>query len=207
MTLRRLSLTTEQALLEVLERARAVGFLGPGPLRAHTDHADRFVEAVPPTGRLLDLGSGAGLPGLPVLLARPGLEGVLLDASAKRCAFLTWAIIELELSDRVSVEHARAELAGQDERLRGSFGVVTCRGFGPPAQTVECGAGFLQPKGRLVISEPPQRRPWPQAVLADVGLTVDETFEGVVSFELEGEYPATYPRPIKQQRRQPLFEL
>lgn len=207
MSLRRPSLTTEPKLLAVLERARSVGFLGPGPLRVHSDHAERFVDAVPEAGRLLDLGSGAGLPGLPVLLARPGLEGVLLDASEKRCAFLTWAIVELDLADRVVVEHARAEIAGHDERLRGQFAVVTCRGFGPPPQTVECGAAFLQPGGRLLISEPPERRPWPTEALQDLGLTVDTTFEGVVSFVLDGDYASRYPRPIKQQRRRPLFDL
>ena len=194
-------------MLSVLERARTVGFLGPGPLRAHTAHADRFVPAVPESGRLLDLGSGAGLPGLPVLLARPHLEGTLLDASEKRCAFLTWAIVELDLAARVSVEHARAEEAGHDERLRAGFNVVTCRGFGPPAQTVECGAAFLEVGGRLVISEPPERRPWPEGELGELGLQVDTSFGGVVAFSLFDAYADRLPRPIKRQRSTPLFDL
>ena len=61
-----------------------------------------------PPGRLLDVGSGAGLPGLPLAVARPELVVTLLDASAKRVRFVQQAVIELGLGNAHPV-HARAE--------------------------------------------------------------------------------------------------
>lgn len=59
-------------------------------------------------GPLLDVGSGAGLPGIPLALARPDLSLTLLDSSQKRCGFMQQAAIELKLAN-VNVVHARAE--------------------------------------------------------------------------------------------------
>jgi 16S rRNA (guanine527-N7)-methyltransferase len=58
-------------------------------------------------GPLLDVGSGAGLPGIPLALARPDLKVTLLDSSQKRCGFMQQAAIELKLGN-VTVVHARA---------------------------------------------------------------------------------------------------
>ena len=59
-------------------------------------------------GPLLDVGSGAGLPGIPLAIARPGLRVTLLDASQKKCGFMRQAAIDLKLSN-VTVTHARVE--------------------------------------------------------------------------------------------------
>ncbi len=161
----------EEQLHAVLERARTAGFLGPGPLRVHSDHARAFGDPIPNEARrLLDLGSGGGLPGLPLFVRLPRLGGVLLDASEKRCAFLSWAVAELGLLDRVSVRRGRAEELAYDPELRASFDVVTCRGFGPPAASIEGAIGFLADRGRLVISEPPAGRVWSEGGLAAIGL-------------------------------------
>jgi 16S rRNA (guanine527-N7)-methyltransferase len=58
--------------------------------------------------QLLDVGSGAGLPGIPLAIVRPELKVTLLDSSQKRCGFMQQAAIELKL-DNVTVVHARAE--------------------------------------------------------------------------------------------------
>lgn len=58
--------------------------------------------------RLLDVGSGGGLPGIPLAIACPDLRLTLLDASRKKCAFLTQVRVELRLSN-VEVVHARVE--------------------------------------------------------------------------------------------------
>ena len=213
---------TEEELHTVLERARTAGFLGPGPLRSHTDHARAFEHQLPSGGtNLLDLGSGGGVPGIPIFVRNPELSGVLLDASEKRCAFLQWAVAELGLADRVAVERGRAEDLGHHADLRHRFDVVTCRGFGPPAATVEGAVGFLAPGGLLVISEPPGGRSWSSEGLKAVGLELaagvsvqgdeggtqgqdTEALSPVVSFRMTGEVPSGYPRPLRQQRSRPL---
>ncbi len=60
-------------------------------------------------GTLLDVGSGAGLPGVPLLIARPGWRGVLLEPRQKRWAFLKTVIRELEL-DAEAVDRRYEEL-------------------------------------------------------------------------------------------------
>ncbi len=210
---------SEEQLTSVLERARTAGFLGPGPLRVHSEHARAFATPIPQEAqRLLDLGSGGGVPGLPLFLRHSHLGGVLLDASEKRCAFLSWAVTELDLQDRVDVRRGRAEELAHEIDLRGSFDVVTCRGFGPPSATVEGAVAFLSNGGVLVISEPPEGRTWAVPQLAAVGLEqlFPQEWAGedrassratVVAFRRTGSVPSHIPRSIKKQRSQPLTVL
>jgi 16S rRNA (guanine527-N7)-methyltransferase len=147
----------------VLERAQQLGFLGPGPVSDHIRHAVGFAAGLDtPPRRLLDLGSGGGVPGL-VLASVVWSEStaVLLDAGLRRCVFLEETVEELGLHQRVSVRRDRAEAAGRDPELRGTFDVVVARSFGPPAVAAECAAPFLREGGLLVVSEPP---PWVPSV-------------------------------------------
>jgi 16S rRNA (guanine527-N7)-methyltransferase len=77
-----------------------------------------------PAGRLVDVGSGAGLPGIPLALARPELDVTLLDASTKRVRFMQQAVIELGL-DNAHPLHARAEA----HTPRRPYDVVITRAF------------------------------------------------------------------------------
>jgi 16S rRNA (guanine527-N7)-methyltransferase len=222
-------------LTEVLDRARAVGFLGPGPIASHIEHAERYGPAVdatldavgttsaststskPPVGDvandlgpvdLVDIGAGGGVPSLPLLVARPSVRAVLVDASQKRCSFLVWAVAELGMGDRVSVWASRAEAVGREDRGRQRFSVLVARGFGPPASTLECGAPLVIDGGRLVISEPPERRRWPASELSDrLGLVEVPSPPGVVVFERRGPVPEDVPRSAKEMQRRPLFAV
>lgn len=93
--------------------------------------------------RLLDVGSGAGLPGIPLALARPDLRVTLLEASQKKAAFLQQAAIELKLSN-VEVEHARAE----DYRPRTPFPRIVARAFSELADFLRLTAHLLAEGGR-----------------------------------------------------------
>ena len=209
----------------MLEESKRLGFLGPGPISDHIDHAHRFLpplddlssqsSSVGGAGglRFVDLGAGGGLPSLPILVARPSYSAVLLDAIQKRCSFLVWAAGRLGIANRVDVWSGRAEEIGHEDRARFGFDAVVARGFGPPASTVECGAPLLRPGGRLVISEPPEEREWPAEPLASIGLVLETEQSGgrpggVVVLR-RGEEIATiadhYPRRIKVQQRTPLF--
>jgi SAM-dependent methyltransferase len=131
---------------------------------------------LPERGRVVDLGSGGGLPGLVVATYRPDLDLVLVEARRRACRFLREAVVTLDLT-RVTVIEARAEEAARRADLREAFDAVVARSFGPPAVTAECAVGFLRPGGRLVVSEPPgDEAPegaatrWPVPGLEELGL-------------------------------------
>ena len=76
--------------------------------------------------KILDLGSGAGFPGIPLKIAFPNLELVLADSLNKRIKFLNQVIDELELKDITAV-HARAEELGRNKDYREQFDVCVSR--------------------------------------------------------------------------------
>lgn len=204
-------------LERVLDRARHLGFLGPGPILDQIAHAERYGRALQDLAldggeeeasvRVVDLGAGGGLPSLPLLVEHRSLHVTLVDAHQRRWAFQVWALVELSVADRAEAWCGRAEVFGQDRRRRGHFDVVVARGFGPPAQTVECAAPLLRPGGRLLVSEPPGGRRWPAPELARAGLAEVATIDGVVVMERRFEVPTELPRPAQAQRRAPLFDL
>jgi 16S rRNA (guanine527-N7)-methyltransferase len=194
-------------LLEQLARARALGFLGPGPVEDHVAHAAGFLHALAPVaGRVIDLGSGGGVPGLVVAVARPDLEVVLVDATAKRCRFLESAVAALGLT--TAVVEGRAEVVGRGP-LRASATAVVARSFGSPAVTAECAAPLLALGGLLVVSEPPAgAERWPQGPLAQLGLTpLRRSVGGPVMQTLQqtAVCPDRFPRRDGMPAKQPLF--
>jgi 16S rRNA (guanine527-N7)-methyltransferase len=95
----------------------------------------------------LDLGSGAGFPGIPVAVAAPHLEMVLIDARAKKVRFLEDAVADLGIRN-VRALHVR----GQDYREgRGRFHLVTARAVASAAETIEAAHRLLASGGFLVI--------------------------------------------------------
>jgi 16S rRNA (guanine527-N7)-methyltransferase len=184
-----------------------------GPAREHLAHARGFLTATgaPPAGLSLDLGSGAGLPGLPMALAWPESEWVLLDANERRTEFLRQAVTRLDLADRVNVVPGRAELVARDQHYRSSFALVVARSFGAPAVTAECAAGFLQVGGRLIVSEPPEPSDrWPAAGLVTLGLRPVQTAGDTTGFryqvlEQAESCPDRYPRRVGIPTKRPLF--
>lgn len=160
------------ALQVVLAESRRQGWLGPGDVEVHVRHAEAMARAVgQPPERFLDLGSGGGVPGLVLALIWPQAHGLLLDAGARRVAFLEDACRELALGPRVATVQSRAEEAARRPELGGSFDLVVARGFGKPAVTAECAVGFLRTGGRLIVSEPPalDAGRWPEEPLARLG--------------------------------------
>ena len=199
----------DDRLLAQLERARALGFLGPGPVSEHLAHAQGFVDALAETtGRIIDLGSGGGIPGLVVATARPDLALVLLDATGKRCRFLESAVAELGYGSRVEVIEGRAEAVGRSS-LRGVADAVLARSFGPPAVTAECAAPLLRVAGRLVVSEPPgPGRRWPAGELLRLGLRPLEHVAGPPAMQILEQLhpcPEAYPRRDGVPAKRPLF--
>jgi len=197
-----------------LEDARRRGMVGPGPVEAHLEHAEALAAAVDPDfhGRFLDLGSGAGVPGLILLALWPTATGVLLDARRRRCSFLESAVEALGLGDRVSVACGRAEELARDREFRGAFELVVARGFGAPGTTAECAVGFLGQGGRLAVSEPPggpDPSRWPKEGVDSLGLVGPDLrgSEGgrVAILTSAGPPGERWPRRVGVPGRRPLW--
>lgn len=155
-------------LIETLREAQRFGFFGDRDIAEAVEHARSFVDAIgplPPGARLLDLGSGGGLPGLVVADAYPEATVVLLDRREKRTDFLARAVRRLDWSHvRVVVADARRWMPDDGRR----FDVVTARGFGPPEFTLRTARRLTD--GVIVVSEPPGDDRWDPALLAELGL-------------------------------------
>lgn len=200
----------EPGLSDVLERARSLGLLGPAPVAEHLVHAGAFTGVLGPVdGRVADLGSGGGVPALPLAVAWPGTRWVLVERGEKRAAFLGDAVRSLGLADRVEVHAGPAEALGRDPSGRASFDLVVARSFGPPAVVAECAAPLLRVGGRLAVSDPPEPDParWPTPALAELGLgparRVQHEQGAIVVAVQEAAAPAAVPRPPGQPAKRP----
>jgi 16S rRNA (guanine527-N7)-methyltransferase len=82
-------------------------------------------------GEIVDVGSGGGLPAIPLALLRPNDRFTLIEATAKKVAFLRTAVREMALTDRVRVEHRRMGPPGEET---GAFDVATSRAMLAPPE-------------------------------------------------------------------------
>lgn len=203
----------DRPVLEQLAESQCRGFVGPGRVEDHVAHASAFAQAalkVP--ARVLDLGSGGGLPGLVLAcLHWTDADWVLLDANERRTDFVVTMVARLELGERVRVLRARAEVAGREDRWRYRFDAVVARSFGPPAVTAECASPFLGAGGQLLVSEPPVPvvGRWSAPGLAALGLRdhgrVDTAGGGVRVLRQVEDCPGRFPRRVGQPAKRPLW--
>ncbi|MEM1434071.1 MAG: 16S rRNA (guanine(527)-N(7))-methyltransferase RsmG [Pseudomonadota bacterium] len=109
--------------------------------------------------RLIDLGSGGGLPGIPLAVLRPRSQVVVLDRSEKKCRFLSTAVRELGLSN---VQVVALDVENYEPEAR--FETLLSRAVAPPARIWSLGRRLLDENGRMVLH-------------AHVGLEADEPGE------------------------------
>jgi 16S rRNA (guanine527-N7)-methyltransferase len=135
---RRLNLTAidDPARVEILHFVDSIAgllALPPGPLR------------------VVDVGTGGGLPGLALRIARPCLRLTLLDATRKKCDYLAATVRALGLDDPpVEVLNARAEDVGRDPARRGSWDAALARGLAPLNVLAELCLPLVGPGGLVV---------------------------------------------------------
>jgi 16S rRNA (guanine527-N7)-methyltransferase len=120
--------------------------------RALIDDSLVLVDHLGAARSLVDVGSGAGLPGLPIKIARPDLRVTLIEADQAKAAFLVHACAALEL-EQVEVIARRAEDAGQDPALRESFDVAVARALAPLPVLVELCLPLVRVGGRLLAQK------------------------------------------------------
>ena len=111
-------------------------------------HLDEAVARRDGVARVADIGSGAGFPGLPLAIARPGVAFDLVESVRRKCEFMELAVQQLGL-ERVTVVNSRAEDWARGAAREG-YDVVLARALAPLAVLVEYAAPLLAPGGRLI---------------------------------------------------------
>jgi len=143
---------SDRALHEALASSQRHGMLGDRSIDEVVEHAGAFVAALADiSGLVVDLGSGGGVPGLVIAVARPDLRLLLIDRRAARTDHLERLVRRMELGGRVAVRCADAG----DLALDPAPAAVVARGFGAPEVTASAAARLLRREGILVVSEPP----------------------------------------------------
>jgi 16S rRNA (guanine527-N7)-methyltransferase len=118
-----------------------------------------FRRVLPAWARdVLDAGSGAGVPGIPLKLVDPGLQLTMVESRQRRASFLSAAIRELSLSETQVIAH-RLETVVRESPDR--FDAVVARCAGDVGFLFGIGAHLVRPGGVVIASGPPKEHPLP----------------------------------------------
>ena len=120
------------------------------------------------SAQVIDVGSGAGFPGVALKIALPGLRLTLLEATGKKVEFLRFLVGRLELTD-VAVVHARAEELGQDAAYRERYALALARAVADMATLAELTLPLVR-IGGLVVAQKGEN-PAAEVEAADISIT------------------------------------
>src|SRR5579859_2349486 len=126
--------------------------LAAGPIDGLVQDCLVLVDHLGDARGVVDVGSGGGLPGLPLKIVRPDLEVVLVEADGDKAAFLVHACAQLGLQG-VEVVNRRAEEAAHDPRLREAFDLAVARALAPMPVLAELCLPFVRVGGRLLAQK------------------------------------------------------
>ncbi len=140
--------TIESYVSVLATRGVEWGLMGPREVprlwERHVLNSAAIAGLVPDGCTVVDVGSGAGLPGIPLAVLRPDLDIVLLEPLLRRAEFLNQTVDELGLGDRVRVVRGRAE------EHKHSYDVVTCRAVAPLGRLLGWTTKLFIPHGQLL---------------------------------------------------------
>lgn len=172
-------------------------------------------EFINPGSRVIDVGTGAGFPGLPLKIAREDISVTLMDSLAKRVGFLSEVISELKLKN-ADVYHMRAEDAGADENFREKYDVCVSRAVANlPVLCEYClpfvktGGLFLALKGKEARNEVKNAEK-ALSVLGGEAENIHDFFwqnmeHSVVIIRKICKTPKNYPRKAGKPSKQPII--
>lgn len=167
-------------------------------------------------GRLLDIGTGGGFPGLPLAIALGADRALLVDSVAKKTRFVRTVVEATGLERRIAAETSRSEVLARDLRDRASWPVVTARAVTSLAELVELALPLVAPGGILVAWK---RTPLEDELAAAAGALrelragpVEVHKSGVPGLEAHrlvvvprgGPVDARFPRDPAERKRRPL---
>jgi 16S rRNA (guanine527-N7)-methyltransferase len=177
----------------------------------HVLESLRLLPLLGAPGRLIDVGSGGGIPGLVLAIARPTIHVTLLEATSKKARFLEQTARALELGN-VHVLCERAETAGaQGSHLRDSFDIAMARAVAPMRVLVELLAPFVK-VGGLVLAVKGERAAVELSEAANAlwslhlqhESTLRQPTASVVLLRKQAGTPTKYPRRPGEPKRNPL---
>ena len=148
-------------------------------LKKHVFDSLQYCRAIEPGFRVMDIGSGAGFPGIVLKIIFPQLQLALVETQRKRCSFLETVVRDLEM-EQVTVFNARADDISGNQA--GQFDVVVFRAVSGAQECLSLSEEFLPSGGRVVLKKPPgenQTTFYPRFLLQkEVSIT---SYHGVVS--------------------------
>ena len=175
-----------------------------------------LAAAAAPGDEVIDIGTGGGIPGMPLAIARPDLRWTLVDATAKKVAFLQDVVNELPLPN-VVLYHGRVEELAHEPHLRARYSVLTARAVSSLPALLELGLPMVRTGGTLLLPKGPDIADELSAArqaagmlggrivshdpLPDAGTDVETT---LVVVSKERESPDAYPRRAGVPSRSPL---
>lgn len=182
---------------------------------AQKHFADSILPAalLPLGAKVIDVGTGAGFPGLPLKILRPDIHLTLLDSLNKRIAFLQALCGELGLTD-VTFLHARAEDAARQSGYRAGFDIALSRAVAPCPVLLELTVPFLCIGGASLMYKGPQAAE--ELAEADRALSLLRCEARIEAFPARwgerrvivatklGETPKAYPRKAGTPAKSPL---
>lgn len=130
----------------LLERWRkAMNLVGPGPIGVHYEDSARATGWLEPSGRWVDLGTGAGFPGIVLTAMFPEVAVELVDSRQKRCRFLDEVLATAEWTS------ATVHCTRHETLASGAYDGVVSRALHAPERMVEVARRLLVPGGTLVL--------------------------------------------------------
>ncbi len=140
----KINLTSEKDALSILEK--------------HVFDSLQYLRWLSPSHKTLDIGSGAGFPGVPIKIIHPDLDLTLMESQRKRCNFLREAIRSLKLEGAEIIE-GRAEDFSNQETFSEKFDRVCFRGFSSLDTCLTVGLPFLKTSGKIILKKGPEELP------------------------------------------------
>ena len=171
-----------------------------------------------PQTRLLDIGAGAGFPGLPLKIVRPAWQVVLLEATGKKVTFLQHVIETLQLKD-VAAVHGRAEELAHKPEYRAKFDLVTARAVASLPTLLEYAAPYCRVGGQIILLKKGEiadelargkraAKEVGASLKADIVVNLPGLDDGrrLLVWEQQKKCPAQFPRSGSLMAKKPLGE-
>ncbi len=170
------------------------------------------VPLIPQNARCIDIGAGAGLPGIPLLITRPDIRLTMLDSLQKRVSFLEETLSALAL--QADCVHGRAEELARLIKMREQFDIAVARAVAPLNVLLELTAPFLRVGGTLIAykgkaaeeeaAQAQNAAKKLQFVIQVQRVRAEYGERALVVCQKKAATPAAYPRKPGEAKRKPL---